>query len=115
MSSDPVFLKHSLIRQIVVEMAVPEKVIEQIISHNFKAVGEALKTNNSVEISGFGKFVARKGNMLKEIADAERMIEKWNKEIEDPEISVKMREKKKMLITYKNEYIDSMNLHLSKL
>lgn len=115
MSNDPVFLKHSLIRQIVIEMAIPEKVIEQIIGHNFKEVTKALKTNNSVEISGFGKFVARKGSIVHELGRCRQAIEKWNKDLEDPEMSDKLKEKRKAWIETWYKHIETLEGHLSKL
>jgi len=36
---------------------ISEKVLSQVITHQFDSAHEALKTNNSVEISGFGKFL----------------------------------------------------------
>jgi nucleoid DNA-binding protein len=36
---------------------MPQETIEAVVNHQFKGVMEAMKTNKSVEISGFGKFV----------------------------------------------------------
>lgn len=38
------------------EVLVTERVIKAVISHQFDSAYEALEFNNSVEISGFGKF-----------------------------------------------------------
>ena len=36
---------------------MPEVVINQVITHQFDSAHDAVKTNDSVEISGFGKFL----------------------------------------------------------
>ena len=38
-------------------MVISERVISQVITHQFDSAHDALKTNNTVEISGFGKFL----------------------------------------------------------
>jgi hypothetical protein len=49
-------VKDYLIRTLAVKMMVSEKTIEAVINHQFQSANQALDTNNSVEISGFGKF-----------------------------------------------------------
>ena len=39
------------------QMVISERVINQVISHQFDSANDALKNNNSVELSGFGKFL----------------------------------------------------------
>ena len=48
-------------------MVVSERVIDQVITHQFNSAEDATKTNNSVEISGFGKFVFNKSKAEKKI------------------------------------------------
>jgi nucleoid DNA-binding protein len=50
-------VKDYLIRILAVKTLTSEKAIEAIINHQFQSANEALRTNNSVEISGFGKFI----------------------------------------------------------
>lgn len=38
-------------------MVISEKVIDQVITHQFDSANDALNTNDSLEISGFGKFL----------------------------------------------------------
>jgi nucleoid DNA-binding protein len=49
-------VKDYLIRTLAVKMMVSEKTIEAVINHQFQSANEAMDTNNSIEISGFGKF-----------------------------------------------------------
>lgn len=50
-----------------VKMVVSERVIDQVITHQFNAAEDATKTNNSLEISGFGKFVFNTSKANKKI------------------------------------------------
>lgn len=49
-------VKDFLIRKMGVKLLTNEKVIESVISHQFNSANTALLTNNSVELSGFGKL-----------------------------------------------------------
>ena len=49
-------VKDFLIRTLAVKMMVSEKLIETVVNHQFQSANEAMDTNNSLEISGFGKF-----------------------------------------------------------
>ena len=49
-------VKDYLIRTLAVKMMVLEKTIEAVVNHQFQSANEAMDLNNSIEISGFGKF-----------------------------------------------------------
>ena len=49
-------VKDYLVRTLAVKMMVSEKTIETVVNHQFQSANEAMDTNNSLEISGFGKF-----------------------------------------------------------
>jgi hypothetical protein len=38
-------------------MVISEKIIDQVITHQFDSANDAINTNDSIEISGFGKFL----------------------------------------------------------
>lgn len=59
MSSKPASMsdKEYLIRTLAVKLALNEKTIETVVNHQFQSANEAMGTNHSVELSGFGKFV----------------------------------------------------------
>jgi dsDNA-binding SOS-regulon protein len=46
-------------------MVISEKVIDAVVTHQFDSANDALNTNESVEISGFGKFLfnSKKANV----------------------------------------------------
>ena len=49
-------VKDYLIRTLAVKIMVSEKTIETVVNHQFQSANEAMDLNNSIEISGFGKF-----------------------------------------------------------
>lgn len=50
-------VKDYLIRTLAVKMMIGEKTLEAVVNHQFQAANEAMATNKSIEISGFGKFL----------------------------------------------------------
>jgi nucleoid DNA-binding protein len=61
-------VKDYLIRTLAVKIMVSEKVIETIVNHQFQSANEAMDLNNSIEISGFGKFYFNEKKAKKKIA-----------------------------------------------
>lgn len=43
-------------KKLAQEIMIPENIIRQVIVHHYDSAYEALNSNNSIEISGFGKF-----------------------------------------------------------
>jgi nucleoid DNA-binding protein len=60
-------LRQHIVKKMSVKMVVSERVIDQVITHQFNAAEDATKTNNSLEISGFGKFVFNTSKANKKI------------------------------------------------
>lgn len=52
-----IVIKDELIKQIAIKKDLPESMVSTIISHEFDSAYQATANNNSIEISGFGKFV----------------------------------------------------------
>ena len=50
-------VKEWIIKKMAINLVVSEKIIDQVITHQFDSANDALNTNDSVEISGFGKFL----------------------------------------------------------
>jgi hypothetical protein len=49
-------VKEFIIKRMSISLVVSEKVIDNVIQHQFDSANDALNTNDTVEISGFGKF-----------------------------------------------------------
>jgi len=65
------------------KLVVSHRVIDQVITHQFDSAHDALKNNNTVELSGFGKFLFNKKKAqkkLQKIKDVKSSYEKMLKE-----------------------------------
>jgi nucleoid DNA-binding protein len=65
-------VKDYLVRTLAVKMMISEKMIETVINHQFQSANEAMDTNNSIEISGFGKFYFNEKKAKKRLEDLTR-------------------------------------------
>jgi nucleoid DNA-binding protein len=50
-------MREYLVRKLAVKMMVSEKVIDAVVAHQFQEANTALLSNDTIEISGFGKFI----------------------------------------------------------
>lgn len=50
-------MREYLVRTLAPKLMVSEKVIDAVVAHQFQEANSALYTNDTVEISGFGKFI----------------------------------------------------------
>jgi hypothetical protein len=65
-------VKDYLVRTLAVKMMISEKTIETVVNHQFQSANEAMDTNNSIEISGFGKFYFNEKKAQKRLVDLNR-------------------------------------------
>lgn len=49
-------VKEWIIKKMSIKLVVPEKTINDVITHQFDSANDALNLHKSLEISGFGKF-----------------------------------------------------------
>jgi hypothetical protein len=49
-------VKEFIIKRMALSLVTSEKIIDQVVQHQFDSANDALNLNNTVEISGFGKF-----------------------------------------------------------
>lgn len=85
-------VKDYLIKKMSVRHNIPAARIEQIINFQFDRIREATKTCNSIEISGFGKFMF---NRTKAVKYKEKQISKINlftEKANDPNITPEKRQ-----------------------
>ena len=50
-------MREYLVRKIAPKLLISEKVVDAVIAHEFSEANSAMLSNNTVEISGFGKFI----------------------------------------------------------
>lgn len=60
-------VKDYLIRVLAVKMLTSEKIIEAVVDHQYQSANEAMATNHSVEISGFGKMLFNKKKAVRKM------------------------------------------------
>lgn len=68
-------VKDYLIRKLAPKLMTSEKTIEAVVNHQFQSANEAMHSNKTVEISGFGKFLFNDGKALRKM-DTYKNIEK---------------------------------------
>lgn len=49
-------VKEWIIKRMSIKLVISEKIIDQVVTHQFDSANDALNVNKSIEISGFGKF-----------------------------------------------------------
>ena len=80
-------VKDYLIRTQSVKMLLSEKTVETIINHQFQSLSEAMRSNNSVELSGFGKFYFNSKKAAKRLANLLSKKELFQRQLEDETIT----------------------------
>jgi nucleoid DNA-binding protein len=78
-------VKDYLVRKLAVKLMVSEKVIDAVVSHQFSSANEALASNKTVEISGFGKFIFNQKKAEKKMAKYVAMKEALERKVTIPE------------------------------
>lgn len=84
-------VKDYLVRTLAVKMMVSEKTIETVINHQFQSANEAMDVNNSLEISGFGKFYFNEKKATKRIGQLNAKKQAMEKIISDETTSEQKR------------------------
>ena len=84
-------MKEYLIRTLAVKLMVSERILESVVNHQFNSALEAMKVNNSVEISGFGKFIFNHKKALKKFEKMLSQERLFRSRLEDPSLSEQKR------------------------
>lgn len=92
-------MKDYLIRVMAVKMMMSEKTIESVINHQFQSVAAAMKDNNSVELSGFGKFYFNNKKALKRLSQLMAKKEAIERTLNDDTISEAKRQRANTMLT----------------
>jgi len=85
-------VKDYLIRKMSVSIMMSEKTIEAIVNHQFRSANVALQDNNTVEVSGLGKFYF---NYKKAVRKMEKMVSKatlFHRQMNNMELSEQKRQ-----------------------
>lgn len=101
-------VKEWLIKSLALSTEIPEKVIDAVVSHQFQEAHSALEINDSVEISGFGKFFFNRKKLLTKIKRVEIKIE-WCKKQLELELTEKRRHAINVMIVKTTEHLKTLN------
>ena len=84
-------IKEWLIKRMAIKMVLSEKIIEQVINFQFDSANQALSKNDSVEISGFGKFIFNRAKAEKQYAKYLLIKAGYERMLKEDELSEKKR------------------------
>ena len=82
-------LRDRLIKKMSTKLVVSEVVLNQVITHQFNSAHDALKNNNSIEISGYGKFLFNLKKAKTKIKKLEKVQVSYENMLKDEDISLK--------------------------
>ncbi len=84
-------VKEFIIKRMAISLVVSEKIIDQIVQHQFDSANDALNTNDTVEISGFGKFFFNTKKANTHYNKLLAMKQAYENTLADPSITEKRR------------------------
>lgn len=97
-------VKEWIIKRISINMVISEKVIDQVVTHQFDSANDALNTNDSLEISGFGKFLFNANKADKLYTKLLQMRQAYENTLADPLTTDKKRHSTELrMITVLND------------
>ncbi len=85
--------KEWMIKRLSINMVISEKIIEAVINNQFDTANEALIENNSVELSGLGKFVFNVQRANKRMIKYESLKALYEGNLEAEDITESMKHK----------------------
>lgn len=91
-------VKDFLIRTMAVKLMISEKTIETVINHQFQSANQAMDTNKSIEISGFGKLFFNDKKAIKRIEKLEGKIAAMEKNIVSPDTTEQKKKSSKVTL-----------------
>lgn len=97
---DSMSVREWITKKVAQETMIPENVIRRVISHNYDSAYEALNNNNSIEISGFGKFYYNEKKAGKEIEHCIKQKDTWKERLASEDSTEKERREAKNQVEY---------------
>jgi len=98
-------VKNFIIRNMSVETMIPEKIIEAVIAHQFSSVLKIMDVGNSVELSGFGKFVFKKRRARTKLIYWSEQISEYMLMSQDESLPIEERDRLIEAIKYIEENV----------
>lgn len=99
-------VKDYLYKTLAIKLNIPSDTIEKVIQHSFVNANEKMKSNNSVEIAGFGKFlfnIKKAQKRLETLNQIKQALEnKLVNNPEDPKLKYKLETTSEKATTLEN-------------
>ena len=92
-------IKDFLVRTLATKLMINEKVIDKVVSHQFRSAAEAMRCNSSVEISGFAKFIFNEKKAVRKLTALIKKQEIQQAIVDSPESTTEQVRKAKLLVT----------------
>lgn len=102
-----------LIRILSVDVAIPEKIVEAVVTHQFKSANEALDVNKSLEISGFGRFVFNDKKAARKMVQLLKRLETYSAQLNQNNITDNRRQKLTEVIRVIKKQIEQLKPKLN--
>jgi nucleoid DNA-binding protein len=107
-------VKHWIIRNMSTRMNVAERIIEDVVNHQFTSAYEAMKRGDeTLEFSGWGKFCFKRKNVKKKIEDLMKAKECLEKLINDESLSAQRRHSHALKLITLNKDIELLKPKLN--
>lgn len=91
-------VKEWIIKMMSLDMRISSMVITEVVNHQFIQAGEAMKTCDSLEFSGFGKFYFNKKKARKMLESLKARQEIFRKRIYNMELSERQRKNAELFL-----------------
>lgn len=88
---------------------IPERIVDEIIHHQFKSAKDAAEDNQSLELAGFGKFIFNVKKAKEKVGRLNEYIKKMEWELENPEKRTKSLEWINGIVEKQTEQINQLN------
>lgn len=109
-------VKNFLVRKLAVDMMViPEKTIEAVINYQFSTAFAEMDRSNSIEISGFGRFVFSVNKAKKKIKQLEAFKKYCQEDIDNEQFSEKKRRSATLRMEALNADLEYVNRKLNEI
>jgi nucleoid DNA-binding protein len=89
-------IKDWIIKKMAIRMVISEKMIDSVVTHQFDSANDALNSNDSVELSGFGKFYFNKKKAKKHYEKLLKIKVAYERILADESITDKKRHSTEM-------------------
>jgi nucleoid DNA-binding protein len=92
----------------VTDKLISEKTMDLVISHQFESAIKAMSSHNTVEISGFGKFLFNFKRAQKELTKYEKIREHYTSLLQNTTLSEEQRESLEDKLAIANDGIKNL-------